>query len=126
MRVWLLLLALSILPACAPKTITDPATRAAYTADQLIIRLGELQGATIDAALAGKIPLDTGREIVTWISGDVRATPPVIGAVTVVQTAPAGWRVTVKTGWEAVRPKLNAVPTLSVYVIVIDALIGGL
>lgn len=122
---WAIPLAL-VLSGCAPKTITDPAVRAAYTADQLVIRLGELQNATIDATTAQKIDIGTGREIVTWISGDVRATPPVTGVVAVIQTAPQGWKATVRAGWQTVRPMVNAAPALQLYVVVIDNLLGGL
>lgn len=113
-------------PACAPKTIQDPAVRAAYTADQLVLRLGELQNATIDAATTQKIDLPTSRKIVTWISGDLRSTPPTTGVVDVIKTAPQGWKSTVQSGWATLKPTIDKVPVLAIYSSVIDALIGGL
>jgi hypothetical protein len=116
----------TILTACAPKSLQTPEGKHAYTADQIAKRLGEFQNAVIDASSANKIPLADARTIVTWISGDQHATPPVVGALTILKVAPDGWQAVVLSGWQRVHPLVDRNPTLATWSGVIDALLEGL
>ena len=80
----LLVLLLLSMPAChAPVTITTPQGQAAYTADQVAVRVNELQNAAIAAEANGGLPTATTRTIVSFaVSGDK-----------ILAQAPAGWQL---------------------------------
>lgn len=119
------LLFLMLLVGCAPKSYTTPEARAAYTADQVVVRLGELQTATIDAFHADKVTLADARLVVTWVSGDSSTTPPTLGAVDVLRTAPAGWKATLLASWQTVRSRLLVYTALASWVPIVDSLLQG-
>lgn len=128
MKILLLCLALAgpiALVGCAPKTFQTPQAKSAYTADQVVIRLGELQNVIIDGQKAGVVPLATARDLVTWIAGDNKLNPPVLGAVDVLKAAPDGWKATIQTGWAIARLRLMTVTELSQWVSILDPLIEG-
>ncbi len=106
-----------------PPNLTPPAN-AAYTADQVVIRLGELQNAVI-AATPAHITTADARVIVTWLSGDPAAVPPTVGVFAILGTVPDGWKATVTASWQTVRPILAANTTLAPWAPVVDALLQG-
>ena len=97
MKRWLLVLSLAACSACAPKSIQTPQGQAAYTADQIVIRLNELQNAAIQANGAGALSEDVTRKIVTFV----------VAADQTSQSAPLGWRATVTTGWQQLKLSVN-------------------
>lgn len=113
------------LSACAPTTYQTPAGKAAYSAVQVEIRLGEFQNAVIDAEGVNKINTADARAIVTWISGDVTTEPPTLGAVDILGASPGGWKETVRASWLVVRPKVLKSPALVTWATVIDMLLEG-
>jgi hypothetical protein len=119
----LIILAAIYASAChAPATIkTDPGKRA-YTADQIVQRLGEFQNAVIDAQRANKVKTEDARIIVQWLSGDGAQWP---GAFQVLKTAPQGWPTSLLSSWNGLRAKVAAIPALSTWADIIDQLIQG-
>lgn len=120
------LLAVLLVAACGhPATITTPEGQRAYKADQVVLRLGELQQAVIAAADANKVPLALAREIVTWISGDVNATPPKVGIVKAFESAPAGPPTFAVAEWNNLKARLEPYPDLATFVPIIDSFLGA-
>lgn len=122
----LCLVCLFVVGCGVPTGIQTPQGKAAYRADQVVTRLGEFQNAVIDAGRANKLTQADARAIVAWISGDVRATPPVTGAIDVLNTAPQGAKATLEASWATVRPRVLANPTLASWAPIIDSLLQGL
>lgn len=91
------ILALALV-ACAgnPTATLSPAGQTAYTADQIVIRVNELQAAAIQAEAAGALPTATTRQIVKFA----------IAANEVLGTTPEGWPATITTAWLAMRAAL--------------------
>lgn len=105
------------LAGCAPKTITTAPGQIAFTADQVVVRVNELQNAAIQANTNKALDDATTRVIVNWA----------IAADTTLKTTPSGWQATLKSGWLAVKPQIPVNnPTLAITVGAVDALIGGL
>ena len=111
------------LSSCAPATVTTKPGQAAYTADQIVLRLGELQNAVIAACAAGTGPTCTGslttataRTLVTFIDD----------ATKTLHAAPQGWQTAILTAWQAAKahPELQG-PAVAGYVLAIDSLIGA-
>lgn len=118
MRYLVLTLVLAVGLACAPKSANlSPAGQAAFTADQVVVRLGELQDAAITANQDGSLDKATANAIVRFT---------VDGAKT-CKAAPAGWQDTVRAGWAALKGALaETVKTrLKIVLAAVDALIGA-
>lgn len=95
----LLALVLLATPAChAPVTVTTPQGKAAWTADQVAVRVNELGKAVIDAQAQNQIPLATARDLIQFCSS----------ADKTLAAAPAGWQATVGKAWAEVKAKLPA------------------
>lgn len=120
-----LIAACLLLAACPAPHFATPAGQAAYTADQVVKRLGELQTAVIDGEQAGHITAADAVAIVTWISGDRRAVPPVTGALDVLGAFPGGWKASLLASWQLVRGHLLASPSLASWVPIVDDLLVG-
>lgn len=116
-----LVFVLGLSAACVPPaSIQTPAGHVAYTADQIVLRVNELQNAAIQANAAGALPDATTRLIVQFA----------VAADTTLAATPAGWQQTLITAWAAVKAQLPATLNTSVGVAVgaIDvvlATIGG-
>lgn len=125
----LLLIAVMGASGCArPVTIVTPQGKAAYTADQIVQRLGELSAV---------VQADTGTEpgnirpydaftIIAWISGDARATPPTTGLVQTIQTATNDdWKIAARQAYDSyVRGAMMRYPKLVPYLQILDAILG--
>lgn len=120
MKRWLLLLVLCA--GCAPKSLS-PQGQIAYTADQIVLRLGELQAAVIAACGAGggscvstaPIRTDQARAIVQVVDTSVSC----------LKAAPAGWQACAGAAWKSAR--LTAVfqaPEVQGYVQALNTLLG--
>lgn len=126
LAVGLLLSSGGLFAAChPPASIVTPAGKQAYTADQVVARLNEFQNAVIATSDAGRMRLADARAIVTWISGDINATPPKTGLVQAIGAAPGGgWRAVALQEWPAIRSQLAGGP-LEQWVEIIDGLLAG-
>lgn len=89
------------LPAChAPSSVTTPAGKSAYTADQVVKRLGELEAAAIQANKTGGLADQPAVLIVKFCVDSART----------LKEAPNGWVPTVSRGWQQLK---RDVPILS-------------
>lgn len=95
----LVLLAAAVLTfsAChAPVTITTPQGHAAYTADQIVVRVNELQNAAIAANQQQALPLATTRAIVEFC----------VGADKTLAALPSGWQASLLAAWTSTKASL--------------------
>lgn len=93
-----LLLVLALAGCNAPASIKTPAGRTAYTADQIVLRVGELQGAAIQAEQTGGLPATIARPIVETT----------VALNKILRDTPSGWQVTVQHAWADLKPKIPA------------------
>lgn len=98
-----------------PASIQTPAGAHAYTADQIVKRLGEFQQATIDASDASKIPVATARTIVQWTTS----------AIQTLKTAPIGWGATARASWIPIKAQVNQLGAIASWTPIVDALLEG-
>lgn len=112
-------------PACAKKvTGATPVANAALAADAVVIRVNELQAATIQycgpapQCAPGTIDTQLARLIVST-SIDLRQT---------LKAVPAGWQATVKQAWAQARPKFATVtnPAIVAALAALDLAVGAL
>lgn len=104
-------------PACAPKNAPISATgKAAFAADQFVLRLAELQNAAIDANKRGTLADGPTIQIVRFTVDGAR----------VAKDAPNGWRAEVVASWAAVKSHLPAMSgTLAALIATLDSFLGG-
>lgn len=107
-----------MLSGCAPVTVQTPAGRTAYTADQIALRVNELENAAIQANATGALPVATTRTLVEFA----------VSADQTLAATPTGWLATVTTAWNAAKAKIGAVsnPALVAAMGAVDAVLGGL
>jgi len=109
------------LAAChAPVSVQTQAGKNAYTADQVVLRVNELQKAAIQAEATGGLPTATTRLIVQFA----------VSADTTLKSAPDGWKTTVLNAWLETKRQLPVVlpPAVAAAVTLVDtalALQGG-
>lgn len=111
-------LGLGIVPlsACAPPpTIQSPQAKAAWRADQVVVRLGEFQQVVIDGSDQGKWPVQDARTIVQWTTG----------AIETLGRAPNGGSAVIAEGWSRVRTVVSKYPGLVIWAPVVDELLAG-
>lgn len=135
-KLLLLVCLLSFAPACAltkpPVTIVTPAGQAAYSADQVITRLGELSDVVKanTGNAAGQISPADAFSIIVWISGDAKAVPPSTGLIQAIQTAaatptPQGWKQAALQLWQnRIRAIFLTIRPLTAWVDVMDNLLA--
>ncbi len=101
MKRLLLILCLSLTPvtlAChPPATITTQPGKIAFTADQIVVRVNELQSAAVQANASGALDTANTRTIVEFS----------VAADKVLKATPSGWQSTVKALWTQARPKIT-------------------
>lgn len=104
MKRWLLVLLLA-LPAChVPTTIVTPQGKVAYSADQITVRVNELENAAIQANSTGGLPVATTRTIVTFC----------VQADAILKVTPAGWQASVAALWTQAKKDLPATTNVAV------------
>lgn len=81
-----------------PNVVT-PQGQVAYSADQIVLRVNELQNAAIQAEASGGLSTDATRKIVQFA----------VSANQTLKATPNGWRATVKAGWSATKVQLPAI-----------------
>lgn len=104
------------LACAAPVTVTTPQGRAAYTADQVVVRVNELMHAAIRANAGGGLPEPTTRTIVEWA----------VATDKVLATAPAGWQALVAASWDTAKRKIGtpANPAIVAAMSAVDVVLG--
>ncbi len=116
----LVLTASPILAGCrsVPATVVTPAGKAAYAADQVVVRVNELMNAAIAAQAQGALPLAAARPIVKWT----------IAADQTLAAVPAGWPDTLRAGWIATKQQLPAItnPAILAAMGAVDLVLGVL
>lgn len=119
------LLCLLAFSGCAKKvTGATPVANAALAADAVVIRVNELQAATIQycgpapQCAPGTIDTQLARLIVST-SIDLRQT---------LKAVPAGWQATVRQAWAQARPKFATVtnPAIVAALAAVDLAVGAL
>ena len=113
-------LASLVIVSCAPKTIVTPEGQRAYTAHEVLIRVGELQKAAIQAN-TDKALSDADAIVVVQFT---------TAAAETLRTAPIGWPATIRTGWAHVKARVSTAgkATLTMVFTLIDgvlAAVGG-
>lgn len=120
MKRLLLVLTLALAPACVhpPPTVTTQAGKTAFTADQIVQRVNELQNATIAAEASKDLPTPTARVIVTFC----------VDADKTLQTTPAGWQATVLHAWGLAKGQIGPVanPAIAAALSAADVAIASL
>ena len=105
MKRLILILALATAPAChAPVTVTTPQGKAAYTADQIVVRVNELQRAAVSAEAGHALDTATTRTIVEFC----------VSADKTLAATPNGWQATVGTAWVEAKKKLPLITNQAV------------
>ena len=79
-----------------PVTIVTPAGKAAFTADQIVLRVNELGRTAIAANAAGALDLKTTRIIVDFAEA----------ADVTLKALPQGWQATLAAAWAQTKDKL--------------------
>lgn len=100
-----------------PATLVTQRGRDAYYADQIVLRVNELQSATIEAQPRG-LPLATARIIVQAC----------IDANYTLRSVPAGWQATLRAGWREAKVKIIGLddPLIMSAIAAVDALIEAI
>lgn len=117
MRTLALVLVLLITPAChAPVTITTQQGKVAYSADQVALRVNELQNAAIAANAAGNLPTNTTRTIVQFC----------VTADQTLAATPTGWAASLSTAWAGVKAQLPPIsnPAIVAAMGAVDVVLG--
>lgn len=106
-------------PGCASKAPPNltPVGLHAYTADQVAVRVAELQNAAIAAEASGAMPTATARIIVQFA----------VGAAVTLKAVPTGWPQTLATAWAATKAQIGPItsPLLATAAGALDVVIAG-
>lgn len=83
----------------APVSVTTAQGKAAFTADQVVVRVNELQNAAIQAEAVGAVPTATTRRIISFC----------VDADRTLAATPSGWQQTVTVAWAAAKKELGSI-----------------
>lgn len=118
LRVYEIIIALLLISACAAKTYETDKARQADKANEIVLRVNELQRAAISANASGAVDVNTTTIIVQFT----------VDANVILKTIPNGWQATLRTSWTTAKskfpPNLNLAVKASVDLV--DSLIGAL
>ncbi len=105
-------------------TGATPVAQSALNADAVVIRVNEMQAATIQ--LCGPAPTCAPGTINTAVARQIVETS--IALRQTLKAVPSGWQQTVKTAWAQARPKFASVqnPAILAAIAAVDVVIGGL
>lgn len=102
------LVSFSLLGAVAchpPASIQTAPGKTAYTADQIVLRINELQNAAIQAEASGGLTTATTRLIVQFC----------VSADTALKNSPNGWQPTVSAAWAELKRQVIVMPSSAFY-----------
>jgi hypothetical protein len=106
-------------PACAkaPPNLT-PVGLHSYTADQVAVRVAEVQNAAIAAEASGALPTATTRIIVQFA----------VVAADTLKAVPNGWPQTIATAWTAAKQQIGPMtnPLVATAMGALDVVIAGI
>lgn len=119
----LLVLLLLTTPAAlgchAPVTVVTPAGQTAYTADQIVVRVNELQNAALAANGSGGLSIATTRLVVQFA----------VDADKILAAMPAGWQTTVVALWGQAKGQIPAKdltnPALAAAISAVDVVLAA-
>lgn len=113
--VLILLLATSVSSCHAPVTIVTPAGKTAYTVDQVVNRINELENAAIQANSTKGLDTNTTRTIVTWC----------VNADTTLSSTPSGYMATITTAWSLAKGQIKTTnPAIIAAMAAVDIVLG--
>ena len=117
----LLILLLAGSAACAPPaTITTQPGKTAYTADQIVVRVNELQNAAsaANATVPPSLPTNTTRTIVQFC----------VAADKTLASTPIGWQATVATAWATAKAQIpvQTNPSIIAAMSAVDVVLGAI
>jgi hypothetical protein len=107
-----------VAPGChAPVTITTAQGKTAFTADQIVQRVNELQSAAIQANGAGGLATSTTRTIVTFC----------VAADQTLAATPAGWQASVSAAWASAKTQLPVItnPAVAAAISAVDVVLAA-
>ena len=98
--------------------ISTEAGKVAYTADEIVVRLNELQDAAINAEATKGLDTATTRTFVQFV----------VSAEKTLAATPAGWQQTVSIAWRETKAQLPAITnqTVRVAIAALDAALASL
>ena len=106
--------------AHAPATVVTPQGKAAYAADQVVLRVNELQAAVIQAEATGGLPRPVARNIVTWT----------VRADGILKDMAIGWQTALVNSWGLLKAQIPAAqlrnPLIALAVAEVDALLAAI
>ncbi len=119
-KVFVVVLLSLVLTAChAPKTVVTPQGKAAYAADQVVIRVNELGKAAIVAESGGGLSHATTAIIVDFC----------LDADKTLAKVPEGWRKTVLEAWTAAKKRIPAAdlqnPAIAALITTLEGLLAA-
>lgn len=117
MKFWISTLFLLLALACAKQPPTlSPAGAVAFQADSVLVRVGELQDATIEANTKGLIGRPVAEKIVMFT----------VESAKVLKATTGDWRKTIRDAWTALQSSLTGLPqSLKAIIAAINSLLGG-
>lgn len=116
MKRLLLVLMLFGVPACTPPPNLTPQAQVAFTADQIVQRVNELENAAIAANGSGALSTDTTRLIVDFC----------VTADKTLKSAPLGWQKAVGDAWASLKKQIPAPSqTLQAVMTTLDAALSA-
>jgi hypothetical protein len=124
-RAWSPLTAIGALAGCkAPVSVQTPQGKAAFTADQVVLRVGELQTAAIQAN--GTLDPKTGKPVLDQATTRL-IVQFCVDANTALKNAPNGWGKAVGAAWAKLKTQLPPVtnPAISSALSSIDVILAA-
>lgn len=114
----LLIVGLSVTSCATGAPNLTPVGQHAYTADQVAMRVAELQNAAIQAEATGGLPTATTRIIVQFA----------VTAAPTLRAVPNGWPQTVSAAWAATKMQLGPMtnPLVVAAMSALDVVIAGI
>lgn len=100
-----------------PSSVVTPAGKAAYTADQVVKRVGEFQDAVIQLNKVGTVKDADAVRIVRFC----------VDTAKTLKVAPAGWQAAFVKAWALLKKDvpLLAAPPLNTYASIVDGMIAS-
>lgn len=102
-----------------PVTVVTPQGKTAYSATQILQRVGELQSTAIQAESSKAIPTPVARIIIQYC----------VNAENVLKATPAGWQATVTAAWQQAKgqlpPGMTGNPAWSAAIAAVDLVLAA-